>query len=252
MGADIIHLYFSNEKEEKEDDNIPSNTPSMIKQWSMQTTPRQSVAPIFTFNDDDNDDCNDSDKENSATISFSPSSSMRTPLVSSPDTEIYRNSDSSEMVKYGYKIIKLIDDTLHGCIYEAEKITKEREKIVIKKVDKETYKVTVNMDDENIVKEAIILHYFTELNQSPSGCICSFVDFIESKQSYFLIMEHCGMTLTEFVKTAHQYISEKKLKLKDWRTVTKFIIWQLSVCLFWLHNDMKVCHLDLNMDNIMI
>ena len=108
------------------------------------------------------------------------------------------------------------------------------------------------MDDENIVKEAIILHYLTELNQSPSGCICSFVDFIESKQSYWLIMDHCGITLTEFVKTAHQYISEKKLKLKDWRTVTKFIIWQLSVCLFWLHNDMKVCHLDLNMDNIMI
>lgn len=118
--ADIIHLYFSN-KEEKQDNDIPSNTPSMIKQWSMQTTPRQSVAPIFTFNDDDNDDCNDSDKENSATISFSPSSSMRTPLVSSPDTDIYRNSDSSEMVKYGYKIIKLIDDTLRFvlvlCIY---------------------------------------------------------------------------------------------------------------------------------------
>ena len=113
--------------------------------------------------------------------------------------------------------------------------------------------MTVNMDDENIVKEAIILHYLTELNQSPSGCVCSFIDFIETKQSYWLVMDDCGdMTLAKFVRTAHQFIAEKKLKLKDWRTVTKYIMWQLSVCLFWLHSDMNVCHLDLNMDNVMI
>lgn len=76
---------------------------------------------------------------------------------------------------------------------------------------------------------------------------------METSENYYLICEYGGDTnLAEYTKTAHQYISEKRLKLKDWRTVVKYIAWQLAVSLYWMHHDMKCAHLDLTMENIMI
>ena len=110
--ADIIHLYFSNEQQDEID--VPSNPPSIITNWSMQITPRYTAAPIFTFDDD----YKASDNEDSATISYSPSSSARTPMVSTPNTDMYNNSGTAEMAKYGYKIVKAIDDTLrYVCVH---------------------------------------------------------------------------------------------------------------------------------------
>eukprot|EP01084_Bolivina_argentea_P032035 59266_1 len=114
-------------------------------------------------------------------------------------------------------------------------------------------KVTNNSNDENIMKEAIILNYLSVLNKPPSDNICEFIDFIETDTDCYLIQEYGGsQTLAHFVKIAHQYISQKKLKLKHWRITVKFVFWQLSVMTHWMHNDMNVCHLDLNTDNILI
>ena len=75
-------------------------------------------------------------------------------------------------------------------------------------------------------------HYLSALNKPPSNNICGFVDFVETADCFYLISEYGGdQNLAEYTKTAHQFISEKRLKLKDWRTVVKFIAWQLAVSL---------------------
>ena len=108
--------------------------------------------------------------------------------------------------------------------------------VAIKKVDKQilqinqNHKKNCNQDpDENIMKEAIILHYLSVMNKPPADNLCEFIEFIETDSDYYLIEQHGGIKLGTFVKSAHGYIQQKKLKLKHWRITAKFIFWQLSV-----------------------
>eukprot|EP00488_Nonionellina_sp_1-RS-2012_P004179 TRINITY_DN9338_c0_g1_i1.p1 TRINITY_DN9338_c0_g1~~TRINITY_DN9338_c0_g1_i1.p1 ORF type:complete len:220 (+),score=41.71 TRINITY_DN9338_c0_g1_i1:31-690(+) len=103
------------------------------------------------------------------------------------------------------------------------------------------------------MKEAIILNYLSVLNKPPADNICGFLDLIETNTDLYLIQEYGGdHTLQEFIQTAHGYIQQNKLRLKNWRITVKFIFWQIAVMMYWLHNDMNTCHLDLNVDNISI
>ena len=34
--------------------------------------------------------------------------------------------------------------------------------------------------------------------------------------------------------------------------IVKYLVWQLSVIVYWLHRDMNCCHLDLTLENIML
>ena len=109
-------------------------------------------------------------------------------------------------------------------------------KFAIKKVDKQILHIYQNHikngnqdPDENIVKEAIILHYLSVMNKPPADNICEFIEFFETDSNYYLIEQNGGITLGTIVKSAHEYIQQKKLKLKHWRISVKFIFWQLSV-----------------------
>eukprot|EP01084_Bolivina_argentea_P274192 467290_1 len=184
--------------------------------------------------------------------------------------------DNKILYKFGYKVLNTISDTTHGTLYHGKmikisnnikninsnslKLESQKTLIVrglisnevtIKKVLKD--KINVIIDGKNIVKEAQLLYYLTVQNKPYTDNICSFIEFIETETDYYLIEEYAGsMTLSEFTSIAHDYIKQKRLKIKDWKTVVKYIFWKLMVHMFWMHNDMNVAHLNLNMDNIMV
>ena len=117
----------------------------------------------------------------------------------------------------------------------------EFQHVAIKKVDKRILQFNQNQmkhynkdPDENIMKEAIILHYLSVMNKPPADNLCDFIDFIETDSDYYLIENYGGIRLGTFLKNAHQYIQEKKLKLKNWRICVKFIFWQMTVCIYYM------------------
>ena len=125
--------------------------------------------------------------------------------------------------------------------------------------------------------QALILCHLTVDNKPTADYIVQFRDFFETEDDYYLVMEYIeGINLAEFTKKAHQYISDGKLKLKEFQKIVKYLFWQLTVCiiicfgvcfeyeqseffnvqikviLHWIHDDMNVCHLDLTLENIML
>eukprot|EP01084_Bolivina_argentea_P227327 383927_1 len=158
----------------------------------------------------------------------------------------------------GYSNVNKILKTLQGELFEAKTIVGSS--VVIKKTNKVLYLKQIAPQngmniivEENICKEALILHYLTQANRPTNDYIVKFVRFLETKDAFYLVSEKAnGMTLADFNQKAHQLIAGKKLKVKFWRKIVKYIFWQLSSIIYWLHEDMKCCHLDLNLNNIMV
>lgn len=183
------------------------------------------------------------------------------------------NNDATILALHGFRKIKKMEDSLQGKIYLGETIVgheslqsqglkkkKKSKRVVIKK----TYKSLHNqretqMDgmnivvDENIVKEAIILHHLTVDNKPAGSAICKLLAFFESAKAYYIVMEVAGtQTLKEFVDRAHEYIRAGKLKVAHWKKICKYVSWQIAATLYWMHTDMNCAHLDLTLENIMI
>jgi len=174
-----------------------------------------------------------------------------------------QKSDAELLLEKGYKINKKICDTKQGCMYDGVILepTTCIKRIAIKKTEKYLYSKRIsrgygNMNiitNENIIKEAIILHHLTVDNKATADYIVRFVDFFETEHSYFLVMEWGGdVTLNQFCDQAFEYMQQGKLDLKEWKRIVKYIFWQLSVILYFMHHDQHCCHLDLNMDNLLV
>ena len=248
-----LHLYLENIQKQ--------NEINQTKPWSIQVTPKASIDSSFVVQkvqsqsenlDDNNDD--ESQEDDDSKWSNSSSTSLSNIKPSTPNNNDIKplsiiERDNLLLKQYGYNCINIIEDTIHGCIYRANKLNKY---YAIKKCEKDSFN-TKDTNNENIVREAIILHYLTRLNCAPSNNICKFVEFIEFNNCYMLVMEYGGqINLEQFCKKAFNYIKIGKLKLREWRIIVKYIMWQITVTLFWMHQNMNCCHLDLTMDNIMI
>ena len=93
-------------------------------------------------------------------------------------------------------------------------------------------------------QEAIILHHLTVDNRATADYIVRFVDFFETEHCYFLVMEWGGdLTLNQFCDKAFEYLHSGRLDVKEYKRIVKYIFWQLSVIIYWLHHDMHCCHL---------
>mmetsp|Transcript_16730 Transcript_16730/g.26563 ORF Transcript_16730/g.26563 Transcript_16730/m.26563 type:complete len:640 (-) Transcript_16730:392-2311(-) len=180
--------------------------------------------------------------------------------------------------KHGYKKIRKVCDTLQGELMEAEIVKHSKsfqkdqarrklcenaniQRVAIKKVDKCLFKQRIAKIDgmvycveEDVVKEALILHHLTVDNRATANYVVQFIELFESEENYYLVMEYIDgdCNLQQFTEIAHQYIAEGKLKLKAYQKIVKYIFWQLVAVLYWLHRDMKCCHLNLTLENVML
>eukprot|EP00484_Ammonia_sp_Unknown_P002370 CAMPEP_0197074308 /NCGR_PEP_ID=MMETSP1384-20130603/211042_1 /TAXON_ID=29189 /ORGANISM="Ammonia sp." /LENGTH=662 /DNA_ID=CAMNT_0042513149 /DNA_START=201 /DNA_END=2190 /DNA_ORIENTATION=+ len=180
--------------------------------------------------------------------------------------------------KHGYKKIRKVCDTLQGELMEAEIVKHSKsfqkdqarrklcenaniQRVAIKKVDKCLFKQRIAKIDgmvycveEDVVKEALVLHHLTVDNRATANYVVQFIELFESEENYYLVMEYIDgdCNLQQFTEIAHQYIAEGKLKLKAYQKIVKYIFWQLVAVLYWLHRDMKCCHLNLSLENVML
>ena len=161
---------------------------------------------------------------------------------STTNSEYVHNLDAV-FSKHGYTKKRAICDTLQGTIYHVEKNGIE---YAIKRTSKELHLKHEAREDEDgmnlvveedIIKEAKILRYLTVTNTPIGGYIVKYIDFFESDTEHYLVMEYAGdMNLAEFTETAHIYMQQKKLSLKDYKKMLKFVSWQIAVTLSWFVN----------------
>eukprot|EP01083_Nonionella_stella_P019960 55401_1 len=169
--------------------------------------------------------------------------------------------------QHGYKYKKKISKTLQGSIYEATIVDPTHrqsvdgiERVAVKQTSKRQHRRNEAEQDgfsvlveENIIKEAMILKHLTMDNRPNGAYIARYIDFFETDDHYYLVSEYVGdCTLNQFVRQCHQLIRDDKLKLSDYKIVVKFMFWQVSLTTHWMHNDMKCCHLDLCLENIIV
>merc|ERR1719229_15761 len=60
------------------------------------------------------------------------------------------------------------------------------------------------------------------------------------------------MTLAIWCDKAFEYINKGKLDLEHYKQMVKYIFWQISCLIYWLHHDMNICHLAITMEQILI
>eukprot|EP01084_Bolivina_argentea_P203837 348074_1 len=154
----------------------------------------------------------------------------------------------------------IICDTVQGQLLKCKSMINDQY-VAIKRIDKQLFseKITKISDngfnfcvEKNIVNEAKILKYLT-LDNKCTDYITKYIDFFESDTDYYLVLEYVnGQTLKQFVQKAHDYISNNKLDIKHYQKIIKYIFWQISAILHWMHSDMKCCHMDLTLDNVML
>lgn len=123
------------------------------------SSPSDSSSSSNSNSSDSNSSSNSSSSSTSSSSSSSDSSdSSSTPSVNgyaSPGLVAF-NMDSQLLHHYGYGIIRVIDDTLHGCVYEASVTNEPERKVAIKKVEKTPTPIKSDIGEENILKEAVV------------------------------------------------------------------------------------------------
>lgn len=267
--------------EEVDDKDIDDTTCPNIKEQEHGRTPTPKIQrQTPSIHVKDNDDfpatepimdsiCENEEHENESKEVTTSESDVN----DEDDDDIVRSEEEIEqelLGRFGYTKVKTITKTLQGNIFVAKvenvssqgkdgKKRKEKQ-VVIKKTSKQLHSEHVTVQNgkkfgiyENILKECIILKHLTE---NRNGLIMTsftkYDNFFDDDNYYYLSMEHGGSDLFDFIIEAHELISQKKLKIKEWRKFTKYLFWQMIVVLKWLHNDMNICHLDISLENILI
>eukprot|EP01084_Bolivina_argentea_P258213 435216_1 len=167
------------------------------------------------------------------------------------------------LANYGYINKQKMRNILQGELFTAD-IRGTSKRVIIKKIDKYLHEQQITIQngihfitDENIVTEASNLHYLKVVKCPYSNVntkIAKYVDFFESETHYYLVIDEIRnvITMKDFIKQCHGYISQNKLDLKKYNQIVKHIFYQLSLTLHWLHNTAHCVHLNLCAENVLL
>eukprot|EP01083_Nonionella_stella_P020590 57095_1 len=173
---------------------------------------------------------------------------------------IWQTNLKSELHTAGYAKIRHIADTLQGSIYAAIHVT-SRKDVVIKVTDKYLHKKSISRADikhqnkhhqieENILSEGEILKQLTKNKTAPKSII-KYIDLLECNSNYYLVMEHGGDSLFNFIVKGHQCLSQGHITLDEWHRFCKFAFKQMIECIQYIHSQ-KCAHLDVSLENFLI
>eukprot|EP01083_Nonionella_stella_P087770 244304_1 len=194
-------------------------------------------------------------KRDSSSAKASPISPM-TPVEEQsgyPDVEPY--CVENVLKCKGYADCKRISEALQGDVYEAAN-SKNGSTNIIKVANKTLYKKQITCINgkrikiqEDIVREASILRHLTQHNPPPS--LTKYKHFFDDSQNFFLVMEHGGENLFDFVKECHQCIEYGLISNSVWLAFCKTAMQQMVDVVAWLQ-QMHCCHLDISLENFVI
>eukprot|EP01084_Bolivina_argentea_P270124 459259_1 len=179
--------------------------------------------------------------------------------------------DISELCFYffyghGYAKVCKMSDTLQGELFKALILnesdgTNNQKFVAIKKTEKRLFQERIAVENnisflvsEDIVKEACILRYLTVDNHPIAPHIVQYIDFFETDDAYYLVMEYIQSEINfrQFINLCKVHITNGQLSMRGYKKIVKYLLWQLFVTVEWLHISMQCCHLDLCLENIMI
>jgi len=148
-------------------------------------------------------------------------------------------------------------DTLQGSIWSSRS-QNNGSSVIIKVTSRKLHKESVIIYDgkkynvdENIIKEKDILKYLSSKKRKQCDHIVQYLDFFKSNSRYYLIMEHGGHMLFDFVVRVHRYIQSKKLDIVEWHKLIKIIFVQILDAVQYIH-DHNVVHYDISLENLLI
>eukprot|EP00485_Elphidium_margaritaceum_P015193 CAMPEP_0202732268 /NCGR_PEP_ID=MMETSP1385-20130828/187561_1 /ASSEMBLY_ACC=CAM_ASM_000861 /TAXON_ID=933848 /ORGANISM="Elphidium margaritaceum" /LENGTH=853 /DNA_ID=CAMNT_0049398575 /DNA_START=59 /DNA_END=2618 /DNA_ORIENTATION=+ len=193
-------------------------------------------------------------------------------ILGAKDMALTSRSPSSQMSKtkiendhrllheQGYILLDKVGEALQGEILGAKDMANDDCPVMVKKTDKKLYtkRISVQQEmnvvvEEDICKEAVILHHLTTDHKPVCNAIVKFIQFFESDSAFYLVTERAGdQSLQTLAETAHEHIANGRLKIKMWRKSVKYIFFQIAAALYWLHHDMHCCHLRLCLSSIMV
>eukprot|EP00484_Ammonia_sp_Unknown_P000368 CAMPEP_0197022662 /NCGR_PEP_ID=MMETSP1384-20130603/3479_1 /TAXON_ID=29189 /ORGANISM="Ammonia sp." /LENGTH=263 /DNA_ID=CAMNT_0042450741 /DNA_START=26 /DNA_END=814 /DNA_ORIENTATION=- len=173
------------------------------------------------------------------------------------------------LTDHGYLQLRVHCKTLKGSVLQGIKVAHDGtlQRVAIKQTAKTVPAATANTTG-NIARhqakalqvahhaesEAHILKYLTLQHEPVGNYLVRYIDFLQSDTHYYLVTEFVDATcdLRTFITRAHHYIARGLLSVKSYRSVVKFLFWQLAVSIAWLHDSMRCAHLNLCMENIMV
>lgn len=103
---------------------------------------------------------------------------------------------------------------------------------------------------ENILTEQAILKYVTMNPKCPSS-IVKFIDFYQTDNDYYLIMEDGGSSVFQFITRVHKFIASGSIQISDWHKMVKIIFKQMIKCIEYLHS-MGISHFDISLENFVM
>jgi len=169
----------------------------------------------------------------------------------------YEQLARREMIKSGFIHLRKLSDTLQGSIWSGIHEVSNNE-VVIKVTNKYLHSKSIHFIDgnntikvhENILKEKSILKYLTNKATTPSS-IVRYMGFYTSKMNYYLVMEHGGNGMFEFVVKAHELIQRGQILISEWHKMCKMIFKQMIECIEYIHSK-NICHMDISLENWVI
>ena len=219
------------------------------------------TSPLIIKEDDESDD------EEYLEL-FASFSSSKSDIISTDESTSYMSSESldildlannlhateveMERAHHGYTFHEKVCDTVQGELWIGETISGE--KVAIKVIDSELHFEKRSREEEDgltflveqdVEREADILETLCADTKTSQG-IVRYIDFFELDSTLNLVMEYIdGVTMEEFILTAHQYIEEGRMRHYHWANTVQQIIYQIITTINRLHRIHKCCHLGL-------
>ena len=101
---------------------------------------------------------------------------------------------------------------------------------------------------ENIMKERLILKYLTTSRDSPKE-IVKYLNWFSDTENYYLVMEHGGGSLFEFVTKAHHIINIGRLEISEWHKLVQLLFKQMVNAVAYMHQK-NVVNFDISLLSI--
>mmetsp|Transcript_65667 Transcript_65667/g.104630 ORF Transcript_65667/g.104630 Transcript_65667/m.104630 type:complete len:361 (-) Transcript_65667:375-1457(-) len=174
-----------------------------------------------------------------------------------PHSNVNRAENIKTVLKSnGFHSTQKIAQTLQGQIWRAThpdsdapfviKVTSKtlhKEGLTVRTRDGKKYVV-----DENIVKEASIIEHLNSLRKCPPSII-GYHGCFHSDKHYYLLLQHGGTPLFDFVATAHELIHENHLQIAHWMKVVRIAFKQMMDAIHFMHSQ-NIIHYDVSIENM--
>jgi len=168
----------------------------------------------------------------------------------------YNDYTNNILLRYGIHVLFKLTSTLQGSIYAG--IDDIYGNCIIKRCDINLHEKKLGIIkneivnvSEDIIKEVNIMTYLHKSHKKPKG-VLNVYHFLYDNNNMYFIMEHGGLSLYDHCQEYHKLILNGKLKVKEWIIHVKILFKQLINIIFWLHNEIKLCHMDISLENILI